>query len=133
MKIYITAPFKDGDNKDEIEKICSIVRKSGFEEYCFVRDEKAFHNWHEMMQKAKEEIEKCDALLIEYDGPTHGRMIELGIAYSMNKKIIVITKQGTSIKDTVKGVADNIIEYKEFEDIIEPMSKLLSNWNVVLE
>ncbi|HBB03720.1 TPA: hypothetical protein DCZ39_02320 [Patescibacteria group bacterium] len=86
-----------------------------------------------MMQKAKEEIEKCDALLIEYDGPTHGRMIELGIAYSMNKKIIVITKQGTSIKDTVKGVADNIIEYKEFEDIIEPMSKLLSNWNVVLE
>ncbi|MEI7919199.1 MAG: hypothetical protein WCH65_03155 [bacterium] len=46
-----------------------------------------------MMQRAKEEVIKCDALLIDYDGPTHGRMIELGIAYAMNKKIIVITKR----------------------------------------
>jgi hypothetical protein len=78
------------------------------------------------MQRAKEEIEKCDALLIDYDGPTHGRMIELWIAYSMNKKIIVITKQWTDIKDTVKGVSDSIIEYSQLEDIIEPMAKLLS-------
>jgi hypothetical protein len=42
-----------------------------------VREEKGFDNRHHMMQRAKEEIEKCDALLIDYDGPTHGRMIEL--------------------------------------------------------
>ncbi|MCX6824642.1 MAG: nucleoside 2-deoxyribosyltransferase [candidate division SR1 bacterium] len=128
MKIYITASFKDGNNKDEIEQLCGIVRRSGFEEYCFVRDEKDFVNEHEMMQRAKEEIEKCDALLIKYDGPTHGRMIELGIAYAMNKKTILITKKGTPIKDTVRGVIDSSIEYEELEDSIEPMSKLLIHW-----
>lgn len=128
MKIYITAPFKGDDNKKEIEEMCSIIRKSGFEDYCFVRDEKAFDNRHHMMQRAKEEIEKCDALLIDYDGPTHGRMIELWVAYAMNKKIIVITKQWTHIKETIKGVTNSIIEYSKLEDIIEPMSKLLSEW-----
>ena len=55
-------------------------------------------------------------------------MIELGMAYAMNKKIVVITKKGTNIKDTVRGVIDRIIEYENIEDIIEPMSKLLSEW-----
>ena len=128
MKIYITAPFKGEDNKNEIEKMCSIIRESWFEDYCFVRDEKAFDDYHKMMQRAKEEVIKCDVLLIDYDGPTHGRMIELGIAYTMNKKIILITKEGTSIKQTVRGVVDSIIEYKELEDIIEPMKILLSKW-----
>ncbi len=128
MKIYITAPFKGEDNKNEIEKMCSIIRESWFEDYCFVRDEKAFDDYHKMMQRAKEEVIKCDVLLIDYDGPTHGRMIELGIAYTMDKKIILITKEGTSIKQTVRGVVDSIIEYKELEDIIEPMKILLSKW-----
>jgi hypothetical protein len=46
-----------------------------------------------MMRRAKEKIGKCKVLLINYDGPTHGRMIELGMAYAMNKKIILITKR----------------------------------------
>lgn len=78
------------------------------------------------MQKAKEEIKRCDALLMDYDGPTHGRMIELGMAYAMKKKIIVITKQGTPMKDTVRGVANSVIEYKELEDIVESLSEISS-------
>lgn len=128
MKIYITASFRDWDNKDEIEYLCSTIRKSGFEDYCFVRNEKTFNDCYEMMKKAKEEILKCEVLLINYDGPTQGRMIELGIAYAMNKKIILITKQWTPIKQTVKGVVDKVIEYEEIEDIIEPMSKIFSEW-----
>ena len=128
MKIYITAPFRDWENKDEIEYLCSIIRKSGFEDYCFVRDEKIFVDEYEMMKRAKEKIEKCDVLLIDYDGPTHGRMIELGMAYAMNKKIVVITKKWTQSKDTVRGVSDRIIEYEDIVDIIKPMSKLFLEW-----
>ena len=128
MKIYITAPFRDWENKDKIEYLCSIIRQSGFEDYCFVRDEKIFDDEYEMMRRAKEKIEKCKVLLIDYDWPTHGRMIEIGMAYAMNKKIIVITKKWTRIKDTVRGVSDSIIEYKNIEDIIAPMSKLFSKW-----
>ncbi len=45
------------------------------------------------MQIAREEIGKCDALLIDFDGPASGRMIELGITYALNKKVILITKK----------------------------------------
>lgn len=132
VKIYITAPFKNGDNKKEIEEICLLVKKSGFEDFCFIRDienyKKFFHNPHELMTRAKEEIEKCDALLIDYDGPACGRMIELGIAYAMNKKIILITKKGREIKETVKGVTDKVIEYNNLNDIVEPMSKIHLVW-----
>ena len=55
-------------------------------------------------------------------------MIELGMAYAMNKKVVVITKKWTHSKDTVRGVSDRIIEYEKIEDIIEPMSKLFSEW-----
>lgn len=128
MKVYITAPFRDWENKNEIEKTCSIVKKSGFEDYCFVRDEKIFNDEYEMMKRAKKEVGKCEVLLIDYDGPTHGRMIELGMTYAMNKKIVLITKRWTRIKDTVRGVSDSIIEYENIEDIIQPMAKLFSEW-----
>lgn len=132
MKIYITAPFKGIDNKAEIEAMCSIVRQSGFKDFCFIRDieqyQKIFDNAHELMQRAKEEIKQCDALLIDFDGPASGRMIELGIAYALNKKIVLITKKGTLVKETVSGVTDGIIEYEHLEDIIEPMSQLLVKW-----
>ncbi len=126
MKIYITAPFRNGENKKEIEELCSAVKQSGFEDFCFIRDienyQKIFNDSHELMRRAKEEIEKCDALLIDYDGPGNGRIIELGIAYALNKKIFLITKKGTIVKDTVAGVADEIIEYEKLEDIIESLS-----------
>lgn len=132
MKIYITASFKGSDNKAEIEHLCSLVKESGFEDFCFIRDienyQKVFDDAHELMRRAKEEIEKCGALLIEYDGPGHGRMVELGIAYGLNKKVILITKQGTFVKETIRGVTDRVIEYKKLSDIVEPMSQLLEEW-----
>jgi hypothetical protein len=38
MKVFITASFKDGKNRVDIEQLCSLVRKSGFEDFCFIRD-----------------------------------------------------------------------------------------------
>lgn len=132
MKIYITAPFNGGNNRSEIETMCAIVKESGFEDFCFIRDvenyQKVFHNAHKLMQRAKEEIQKCDALLIDFDGPASGRMIELGIACALNKKVVLITKKGTAVKETVSGVTHGIIEYEDLKDIIEPMSKLLTEW-----
>ena len=130
MKIYITAPFKNGDNKSEIEDLCSGVKQAGFEDFCFIRDvehyQKMFHDAHELMTRAREELEKCDALLIDYDGPASGRMIELGMAYALNKKIVLITKKWTAIKETVRGVTDVVVEYDQWRDIIEPLAAWLN-------
>ena len=40
------------------------------------------------MLRAKEEIKKCDALLVDMTDKPTGRMIEVGIAFSFGKKII---------------------------------------------
>lgn len=132
MKIYITAPFKGVDNKQEIEELCALVKRSGFEDFCFIRDveqyQKMFHDAHELMTRAREEIERCDALLIDFDGPASGRMIELGIAYALRKKVVLITKKGTFVKETVRGVTNGVIEYEELADIVEPMKQLVEAW-----
>jgi len=125
MKIFITAPFKNGENRVEIENLCGLVHRAGYDDFCFIRDienyKKVFNDPRELMQRAKEEILKSDALLIDLSVKSTGRAIETGIAFGAGKKIVVIIKKGTRLKDTAKGVADKIIEYDNIEDIVEPL------------
>ncbi len=69
IDVFITASFKEGKNKDEIEYLCSLVKESGFEDFCFIRDvenyQKKFDDPKELMNKAREEILKSDTLLID--------------------------------------------------------------------
>lgn len=124
MKVFITASFKESANKIEIEKLCSLVHDAGFEDFCFIRDiekyQKVFSDPKELMKRAKEEILKCDVLLIDLTEKPTGRAIEAGIAYGADKKIIVIIKKGTEIKDPVRGIADIVIEYENIKEIVEP-------------
>ncbi len=132
MKVFITASFKEGKNKDEIERLCLIVKNSGFSDFCFIRDvenyQKVFNDSKELMERARVEIEKCDVLLFDATEKSTGRAIEVGIAYSLRKKIIVIMKKERVIKDTLQGVADAIIEYREIEDIQVMLEKLFIKW-----
>lgn len=132
MKIFITATFQNDENRLEIEKLCSVVKSSGFEDFCFIRDvenyKKIFNDPKELMIRAREEIKKCDVLLFDATEKSTGRAIEVGIAFSNNKKIIVIMKGGTVIKDSLKGVADAIITYHKVEDIQEKLRNLYLEW-----
>ena len=132
MRLFITAPFRNGANKEEIENLCRIIKESGFIDFCFIRDvenyQKIFHVPKELMERAREEIIKSDALLLDMANKPTGRAIEAGIAYALNKRIIVIMKKGTTIKDTVRGIADAVIEYDDLDDIIPTLKQLLSHW-----
>ena len=133
MKIFITASFKEGKNKDEIEYLCSLIRESGFEDFCFIRDienyQKIFDDPKELMNRAKEEISKSDILLIDMTHKPTGRAIEAGIAFAQNKKIISIMKKGTKIKDTTRGISDAVIEYDDIKEIVTPLNSLFNKWN----
>jgi len=133
MKVFITASFKGGKNKEEIELLCALVKESGFEDFCFIRDvenyQKTFDNPKELMNRAKEEIIRSDVLLIDMTHKPTGRAIEAGIAFAHNKKIILIMERGTEIKDTAKGISDALIEYDEIEDIVDPLKSLYTDWS----
>jgi nucleoside 2-deoxyribosyltransferase len=132
MKAYITITFKEDKNKKEIEQLCSIVKNAGFEDFCFIRDvenyKKVFNDPKELMERAREEIKKCDVLLFDATNKSTGRAIEVGIAYSNKKKIIVVMKKETKIKDTLRGVADAIIPYKIIKDIQNDLKCLYLEW-----
>lgn len=132
MKVYITASFKEGRNKEEIEYLCSLVKRSGFQDFCFIRDvenyQKMFNDPKELMDRTKEEIRKSDALLIDMTHKPTGRAMEAGIAFEQNKKIITIMKKQTKIKDTTRGISDAVIEYDNIEEIVEPLQSLFNQW-----
>ena len=130
MKLFITASF--GDTREAIEKLCGLVKDAEFIDFCFIRDienyQKVFFDSKELMQRAREEISKSDALLIDMTDKPTGRAIEAGIAYALGKKIIVIMKRGTKIKDTTVGIADAIIEYDVVDDISDGLKKAKLKW-----
>ncbi len=135
MKVFITASFEEGKNKKEIERLCSIVRNAGFKDFCFIRDvenyQKVFNNPKELMNSAREKILRCDVLLFDATEKSTGKAIEVGIAFSNKKKIIVIIKKGILIKDTLRGVADAIINYKTIEDIQNDLKRLYLEWTSI--
>lgn len=128
-KVFITASFQNGENKEEIEELCSLVKEAGFIDFCFIRDvenyQKIFDKPKDLMNRALEEIKKCDYLLIDMTDKPTGRAIEAGIAYALNKKVIVIMKKGTQIKDTTKGIATTVIEYQDIKEITPELKNLI--------
>jgi nucleoside 2-deoxyribosyltransferase len=128
-RIFITAPFQQGRNRQEIEHLCSLVKEAGFQDFCFIRDvenyEKVFDDPHELMKRTAEEIGKSDYLLLDMTNKPTGRAVEAGIAYAMNKKVILIARKGTEIKDCVRGIATAIIEYEKIEDITSELKTQL--------
>lgn len=132
MKVYITATYKEGKNKTEIEQLCKIIKDSGFEDFCFIRDvenyKKVFNDPKELMNRARMEVLKCDVIFFDATERSTGRLIEVGMAFANGKKVIVIMKEGTEIKDTLKGVAYTIITYNKIEDIQEPLRNLYLEW-----
>ena len=77
------------------------------------------------MKRSEDEIKNCDALLIDMTDKPTGRAIEAGMAYSLGKKIIVIMKKGTAIKDTTRGIADAVIEYDVIENILPELKNII--------
>lgn len=130
MRLYITSSF--GDSKEQVENLCYLVKSAGFEDFSFIRDvenyQKIFNNPEDLMKRSEDEIKKSDALLIDMTDKPTGRMIEVGMAYSLGKKIIAIMQRGTQIKGTTRGVTDEIVEYDTIEDISVKLKEILRKW-----
>ena len=56
-------------------------------------------------------------LLLEFSEKGVGLGIEAGYAYSKNKPIIVLAKEGSDISTTIKGISNEVIIYKNINEI----------------
>lgn len=101
-------------------------QKAQLEQYKKGMMQKIFNDPKDLMQRAKQEIVRSDALLIDMTDKLTGRAIEAGIAYALGKKVIVIMKKGTKIKDTTKGISDLVVEYEQIQDIVPEIKDFLN-------
>lgn len=132
MRLYITATYKGTANRAEVEHLCALVARSGWEDFCFVRDvenwEHVFDNPRDLMARALDTIRESDALLIDLTHKPTGRAYEAGMAYTLGKRVIVIAQRGTPLKATTLGIADAVIEYDAIEEIVTPLADLHQRW-----
>jgi hypothetical protein len=117
MKIYITSRFAGDQNRDEIEQLCAAVRSAGLVDFSFVRDveryQKIFPDPQELWRRTKEELSRCDALLIDVsDNP-----------YALGLPIFVLAKNGVAYKPVYDGIATEIIRYRTYGDSIPTLQK----------
>lgn len=134
MKVYVAASHKGTEYKQQIEELCTAVRKAGLVDFCFNRDVLRYRNAisdpKEMWSQVRDEIGACDALLVDVSGhPTSGRLVEMGIAYSLRKPVIVIERKGTHHKELFYGISSEIIKYSDYEDLAKQLKKFDSERN----
>jgi len=130
MKICITTRFRGAENKGDIVSLSAAVRAAGLEDFSFIRDienyQKTFDDPKALWQRTREEIKKCDALLIDVsDQPSGGRVIEAGIAFALDMPIVVLVKEGLHYKDIYNGIGTCIIRYNTYEDITKGLTDFL--------
>jgi nucleoside 2-deoxyribosyltransferase len=122
MKIFVAFKFKeDYSDKTFVESVCGALEKSGLETIVMVRD---FEKWGEvvftpgeLMRLTFEAIDSCDIHLVEFSEKGVGLGIEAGYAYAKGKLVIVVAKEGSEISTTIKGIAKQVLFYKDVSEI----------------
>lgn len=69
-------------------------------------------------------IREADLILAEVSHPSTGQGIELGWAHKLAKRIVCVYKQGTKPSSSLKFVSQEMIEYKDSEDLIRKLASL---------
>ena len=112
---------EDCNNRKLIEDICKELEKVGIMVRTIIRD---YEKWgkvkfepDKLMKITFEEIDKADMLLVEFSEKGVGLGIEAGYAFSKNKPIIVLAKEGSDISTTIKGISKEVILYKNINEI----------------
>ncbi|MFA5877766.1 MAG: nucleoside 2-deoxyribosyltransferase [Candidatus Staskawiczbacteria bacterium] len=124
MKFFIGIKYKK-ESMDLIPQIKDIIKSLGHESYCFATDAGNIENEKEMMKMAFEKIEESDVVLLESSGFSFGVGIEAGYAFAKGKKIITIVKDTEETSNTLKGVSDHYVMYKNFEELEEKIRAVL--------
>jgi nucleoside 2-deoxyribosyltransferase len=138
--VYISAPYTEkSEIKDKsqpygqiknikyrkfLESIENIIKSCGLSTFLPHRD---IHNWgysfiepNKIYQNSLEELKKCD-IVVAYPEKSKGVNVDIGIAASLKKKLIIILKEKEKLSLTYPGLnllSDiKIIRFKNMNDL----------------
>ncbi len=132
MRIYLAIKYhEDNSNQDLILKLLEKLETAGIETVSVMRD---FEQWgknhyepKELMELSFEQIDQCDALILEFSEKGVGLGIEAGYCFSKKKPIFVIAKEGSEISGTLQGIKKDICFYNEVSDLERYFAKIVQN------
>lgn len=78
-------------------------------------------------------LKEAEVVIGEVSVYSHGVGFELGYAYSLNKKIIIIAKSicRDNISNFIKGIFPNILYYENYSDLCEKIYREFEKMNII--
>ena len=130
MKVYLTYKFKEEEPNElrtHLEGFSKLIEEStGWKTFIFFRYVQKWKTGTMTMQqvvdRAMEEIKKCDAVLVEASEKARGVYFEVGYAKALGKKIIVIHTKNAEA-NFLDASADVKIQYENDNDLREKLRR----------
>ncbi len=118
---YTTTKNKFELQKD-LEQLSSILSDLGHESFIFDRDIKNWQNIdiprEESSKMVFSTINGCDGVIayVTHDELSEGMAMEAGYSKALNKKLILLVKEGSS-SPRLRSVCDEYLEFEDMEDL----------------
>lgn len=129
MKIFIGQRVSNEYGKkliDESMQVIDTLKKVGHDAYCTLCEDGNFQDTpRDWLYYAFSKIDKSNTFLaiVRSEQKSEGLLMEIGYVLSKKKKFILAINE--KVKDTyLREMADEVIEWKNFEDLIKKLNKL---------
>lgn len=128
---YTTTKDKFKLEKD-LEQLSSILSDLGHDTFIFDRDIK---NWQSIDIPREESskmvfstMQKCDGVIayVDHSKLSEGMAMEAGYAKALNKKIILLEKEGASAS-RIKSICDEYLKFNDLEELKEKLESYLNS------
>jgi 2'-deoxynucleoside 5'-phosphate N-hydrolase len=116
MKIFLSIKYHaDQSNRAHVEAILGALERVGYATTCIVRDVEQWgaqsFDAHELMQRTFAAIDASDLVVVDLAEKGVGVGIEAGYAHAKKIPIVVIAPRGADVSETLRGIAQRVIEY----------------------
>lgn len=120
MKAYITCPITHSQKRHSLlSQIKFVVESKNIDSYVF----EVGGEPKDIFEEDYNQLKSCDILIAEVSEPSHGVGIEIGIAFSLNHRIILLLEKGNRVTKLAQGMPNAaIIEYENIEDLKQRLS-----------
>ncbi|MBP7785654.1 nucleoside 2-deoxyribosyltransferase [Patescibacteria group bacterium] len=136
MKFCIIYKYTTTKNKYQLEKdleqLSSILSDMGHDSFIFDRDIKNWQNIEIPREESSKMVfsamAECDGVIayVNHSELSEGMAMEAGYAKALNKKLIMVVKEGAS-SPRIRSVCDLYIEFEDVGDLESSLSDYLNS------
>ena len=121
VQAFFAYSFKNKEaHRSDYEKIKELLNNYQISCYSFVFDyTKKPENWQQLMSEALKQIDKSDYYFADPSIGSFGIGLEAGYAKGKNKKVFYLYKVGSEYEETLEGISNYVIHYKNVDDILD--------------